>query len=145
MSDTQPSVFTHIINGDLPGRFVYRDDEVVAFLTISPTTPGHTLVVPVAQVDHWQRIDPALFAKLNAVAQQIGRGVDAAFSPARIGYLIAGLEVPHVHLHVFGANEFADFDLGALVGRTADAADLDAAAVKLRAALRELGVPNIVD
>ena len=55
------SVFTLIINGDLPGRFVYSDDEVVAFLTIEPMTPGHTLVVPRAEVDNWQTIEPALF------------------------------------------------------------------------------------
>ena len=64
------SVFTLIINGDLPGRFVYSDDEVVAFLTIEPMTPGHTLVVPRAEVDNWQTIEPALFNRVMGVSQQ---------------------------------------------------------------------------
>ena len=70
-----PSVFTMIINGDLPGRFVYSDDDVVAFLTIEPMTQGHTLVVPRAEVDKWQDVEPALFNKVMAVAQRIGTAV----------------------------------------------------------------------
>ena len=63
------SVFSMIINGDLPGRFVYKDDEVVAFLTIEPMTQGHTLVVPRAEVDKWQDVEPALFDRVMAVSQ----------------------------------------------------------------------------
>lgn len=62
------SVFSAIINGDLPGRFVWEDDEFVAFLTIAPVTQGHTLVVPRKEIDQWQDLDPDTFARINGVA-----------------------------------------------------------------------------
>ena len=86
-----PSVFTMIINRDLPGRFVYEDDDVVAFLTIEPMTQGHTLVVPRAEVDNWQDVDPELWGKVMTVSQKIGRAVCAAFDTERAGVIIAGL------------------------------------------------------
>ncbi|WP_263993199.1 HIT family protein, partial [Mycolicibacterium fallax] len=97
------SVFTKIINGELPGRFVYEDDEVVAFLTIAPFTQGHTLVVPREEIDNWQDVDPAKFAKVMSVSQLIGKAVCKAFDTERAGVIIAGLEVPHLHVHVFPA------------------------------------------
>ena len=103
------SVFSMIINGDLPGRFVWKDGEAVAFLTIEPVTPGHVLVVPRAEVDHWEQMDTAAFAHLSAVAQNVGRAVKDAFDAPRMGLLIAGLEVPHVHVHVFPARNLTDF------------------------------------
>ena len=63
------TLFTRIIDGELPGRFVWRDDRAVAFLTISPIQPGHTLVVPRAEVDNWLDLDPAIAAHLMTVAQ----------------------------------------------------------------------------
>src|SRR6201981_4066756 len=92
--------FPQIINGDRPGRFVYEDDEVVAFLTIEPMTQGHTLVVPRAEIDQWQNIDQPVFARIMAVAQLIGKAVCRAFDADRAGVIIAGLEVPHLHVHV---------------------------------------------
>ena len=61
MLETMATVFTKIINGELPGRFVYEDDEFVAFLTIEPMTQGHTLVVPRAEIDQWQDVDSRRF------------------------------------------------------------------------------------
>src|SRR5215207_9420156 len=87
------TLFTRIIEGEIPGRFVWRDDRAVAFLTIGPIAPGHALVVPVAQVDHWIDVEPDLAAHLMGVAQAVGRAQQAAFSPTRIGMIIAGLEV----------------------------------------------------
>ena len=69
---TMATVFTKIINGELPGRFVYEDDEIVAFLTIAPITHGHTLVVPRAEIDNWQDVEPAVFGRVMEVAQLIG-------------------------------------------------------------------------
>ena len=68
-----PTLFTKIIEGDIPGRFVWREDDVVAFLTINPIRPGHTLVVPVAEVDHWLDLDPPLATRCFEVAEVIGR------------------------------------------------------------------------
>lgn len=75
------SIFTKIINRELPGRFVYEDDDVVAFLTIEPMTQGHTLVVPRAEIDHWQNVDPALFGRVMSVSQLIGRPCAGRFQP----------------------------------------------------------------
>ena len=94
------SVFTQIIEGSIPGRFVWRDDRCVAFSTIAPIAPGHMLVVPIAEVDHWVDLEPDLAGHLMVVARAVGEAQMAAFSPTRIGLMIAGLEVPHAHVHV---------------------------------------------
>ncbi len=130
------SVFTMIINGDLPGRFVYEDEEVVAFLTIEPMTQGHTLVVPRAEVDNWQDVDPALFHKVMDVAQRIGKAVCSAFGTERCGLIIAGLEVPHLHVHVFPARNLTDFGF-AHVDRNPSPESLDDAQARIKAALAQ--------
>lgn len=132
------SVFSAIIAGDLPGRFVWEDDTAVAFLTIGPLSDGHTLVVPRAEVDQWQDIDPALFGHLNEVAQAVGQAIVAAYDYPRVGLTIAGFEVPHVHLHVFGANDLGDFDFSK-VDSNPSPESLDDARDRIRAALRDSG------
>ena len=128
------SVFTMIINHELPGRFVYEDDDVVAFLTIEPMAPGHTLVVPRAEVDNWQDVEPELFNKVMAVSQRIGKAVCQAFEAPRAGVIIAGLEVPHLHVHVFPARNLSDFGF-AHVDRNPSPESLDEAQAKILAAL----------
>jgi len=131
------TIFTKIINGELPGRFVYEDDEVVAFLTIEPMTQGHTLVVPRAEIDQWQDIDPAVFRRITSVAQLVGQAVCRAFDADRAGVIIAGLEVPHLHVHVFPTRSLSDFGF-ANVDRNPSAESLDEAQAKIKAALAEL-------
>jgi histidine triad (HIT) family protein len=131
------TLFTRIIDGELPGRFVHTDDRCVAFLTIAPLQPGHTLVVPRDEVDHWIDLDPDVTAHLMRVAQRIGVAQQRAFSPARVGLIIAGMEVPHTHLHVVPIRTEADLDFAhADHGATPEA--LDAAAEALRSALAAL-------
>ena len=132
-----PSVFTMIIHRDLPGRFVYEDDDVVAFLTIEPMTQGHTLVVPRAEIDNWQDVDAGVFANVMAVAQRIGKAQSKAFDVERTGLIIAGLEVPHLHVHVFPARDLSDFGF-ANVDRNPSPESLDEAQAKITAALAEL-------
>src|SRR5262249_36199039 len=108
MLDRMASIFTKIINRELPGRFVYEDDDVVAFLTIEPMTQGHTLVVPRAEIDQWQGIDSEAFGRVMSVSQLIGRAVTKAFQAERAGLIIAGLEVPHLHVHVFPTRSLSD-------------------------------------
>ena len=134
MLSRMPSVFTMIINRDLPGRFVYEDDDVVAFLTIEPMTPGHTLVVPREEVDNWQDLEPEVLDRVMHVAQRIGKAVCAAFGAARAGVIIAGLEVPHLHVHVFPAFNLTDFGF-AHVDRNPSPESLDEAQAKIIAAL----------
>jgi diadenosine tetraphosphate (Ap4A) HIT family hydrolase len=131
------SVFTKIINGELPGRFVYEDDDIVAFLTIAPMTNGHTLVVPRAEIDQWQDIDPETLNKIMAVAQLIGKAVCKAFGARRAGVIIAGLEVPHLHVHVFPAYNLTDFGF-AHVDRNPSQESLDEAQAKIKDALAQL-------
>ncbi|MCG5431331.1 HIT family protein [Mycobacterium sp. MYCO198283] len=128
------TVFTKIINGELPGRFVHTDDEFVAFLTIAPVTQGHTLIVPRAEIDQWQDVDPDVFGRLMALSQRIGQAVMRAFDAPRSGLLIAGLEVPHLHVHVFPAYSMGNFDIsGADPNPTPES--LDEAQAKIKAAL----------
>jgi histidine triad (HIT) family protein len=138
------SIFTRIINGELPGRFVWRDDRAVAFLTIQPLKPGHTLVVPIEEVDHWLDLTPELNQHLTHVSQQIGKAIDRAFQPAKVGLIIAGLEVNHVHLHVTPIHHLQDLNF-ANADPNPDPAEMDAAAEKIRAALRELGGAEVAE
>jgi diadenosine tetraphosphate (Ap4A) HIT family hydrolase len=131
------TVFTKIINRELPGRFVYEDDEVVAFLTIQPMTQGHTLVVPRAEIDQWQDVDEAVLGRVMSVAQLIGKAVCRAFDAQRAGVIIAGLEVPHLHVHVFPTRSLSDFGF-ANVDNNPSPASLDEAQAKIKAALAEL-------
>lgn len=139
------SVFTKIINGELPGRFVYRDDKVAAFLSIEPIRYGHVLVVPVEETDKWTDLDPDVWNHVGAVAQQVGRAIIDVFGSSRAGYLIAGLEVPHTHIHLFPADDMAGYDLSATIpADETDPAKMDDAAARLRAALDvdDNGRPN---
>lgn len=137
------TLFTRIIDGEIPGRFVWRDDRAVVFLTIAPITRGHALVVPIDEVDHWVDLPAELAAHLMEVARQVGRAQMAAFSPHRVGMLIAGLEVPHCHLHLVPIDTEADLSF-ARADHSPDPAVLDDAARRLRAALRDQGHGAVV-
>jgi histidine triad (HIT) family protein len=104
------TVFTKIIDGELPGRFVWQDDHAVGFLSIAPLTRGHTLVVPRKEIDDWTTLSPELAGHLMVVAGTLGAAVRAAFDAPRAGLVIAGFEVPHVHLHVVPAWTMDEFD-----------------------------------
>jgi histidine triad (HIT) family protein len=132
------TLFTSIINGDIPGRFVWRDDRAVVFLTIAPIRPGHALVVPIEEVDHWIDLDPDLASHLMVVAREVGRAQQAAFEPERIGLIVAGLEVPHTHLHLIPIDSEGDLSFSK-ADHSPDPAALDDAAERIRAALRAQG------
>jgi histidine triad (HIT) family protein len=137
-----PTLFTRIIEGEIPGVFVWRDPECVAFLSINPMHPGHTLVVPREEVDHWIDLEPTLAAHLFQVAQTIGRAQDAALSPRRIGVMIVGDEVPHVHLHVVPFDSVAELSF-AHADPNPRPGSLDRAAAQIREALRDLGAEHV--
>jgi len=139
-----PSIFSRIIAGELPGTFVWKDARAVAFSSIAPMMPGHTLVVPRDEVDHWIDLDPALASHLFAVAQQIGLAQDLEWKPRRIGLLIVGEEVPHAHLHVVPINHPEERTFAHADPSPAFAA-IEDAAVRLRARLRELGHTEVSD
>lgn len=132
------SIFSRIIAGEIPGRIVWNDDVCVVMVDIRPLHPGHCLVIPKAEVDHWIDLDEASAAHLMTVARHVGRAQQVAFPCERIGMLVAGYEVPHTHIHVMPTDSMADFDF-----RNADpsarADVLDEVADRLRAALRAQG------
>ncbi len=132
-----PSIFAKIIAGDLPGTFVWSDDDVVAFLSIAPLVPGHTLVVPRQEIDQWTDLPAHLLAHCFDVAQTIGRAVVKAFDAPRAGVVVAGFEVPHTHIHVFPAWSMTDFDFAG--AHQVSGADVAAPAKRIRKVLRELG------
>jgi histidine triad (HIT) family protein len=129
-----PTIFTKIIEGELPGRFVHRDDRCVAFLSINPLQPGHTLVVPIEEVDHWVDASAELNAHLMTVCHRVAVAQQEVFDPLKVGLLIAGLEVPHLHIHVVPIRGVHDLDFSNADPNPEPAA-LDDAAAKLRAAL----------
>ena len=134
-----PSIFSQIIAGELPARFVWKDDRCVAFLSIRPLRPGHTLVVPRLEVDHWLDLDPSLLSHLMAVAQQLGQALQHGFRPVKVGVVLAGLEVPHVHIHLvpFDTMEQLDF---ARQDWNPEPESLDRAAQTIRESLAALGL-----
>jgi diadenosine tetraphosphate (Ap4A) HIT family hydrolase len=139
------TVFTTLINGEIPGRFVWREDDVVAFLTVAPLADGHTLVVPTEEVDRWTDASPELLARVMEVARKIGAAQVDVFDSARAGVIVAGYEVNHFHVHVWPSTSMADFDFGS-ADQNPDPAALDANAERLRDGLRNAGytdqVPN---
>ncbi len=134
-----PTLFTRIINRELPGRFVYEDERCAAFLTIAPIRAGHTLVVPREEIDHWLDVPPDLTAHLFQTAQVVGRAILRAFPCEKVGLVIAGLEVPHVHLHLVPIDSIRDLDFAKQNSKTS-AAELDSAADAIRAALAAGGI-----
>ncbi|MCB0952408.1 MAG: HIT family protein [Microthrixaceae bacterium] len=135
---TGPSIFTRIIRGEIPGRFVWRDDLVVAILTIAPIRPGHTMVVPIEEVDHWLDVPATTWARVGEVSQAIGSAQMEAFKPARIGSMILGMEVPHCHVHLVPIDNERDLSFANADATVSDEAQ-DASAEAIRAALRAAG------
>jgi diadenosine tetraphosphate (Ap4A) HIT family hydrolase len=132
------TIFTRIIAGEIPGTFVWRDDRCVAFLSINPMAHGHTLVVPIEEVDHWIDASPELTAHLFSVVREIGLAQHAAFACERVGVIVAGYEVPHCHIHVVPTNEMAELSF-ANAATSVDGDELGSAASAIRTELRRLG------
>jgi diadenosine tetraphosphate (Ap4A) HIT family hydrolase len=132
------TIFGRIIEGEIPGRFVWKDDHCVGLVDINPLHVGHTLVIPRVEVDHWLDLHPALSTHCFTVARRIGEAQMRVFRPARIGLIIAGFEVPHAHLHVIPVDSMADLEF-ANADRNPDPAALDDTCARLAAELRAAG------
>ena len=137
------TIFTRIINGEIPGRIVWRDDTCVAMVDIRPLNRGHVLVIPIVEVDRWTDLPAETAAHCTTVAHTIGRAQMVAFSPTRIGLMIAGFEVPHTHLHVVPIDHMGHLDF-TKANPNAAPGDLDAVADALRAALKADGQDRVV-
>jgi diadenosine tetraphosphate (Ap4A) HIT family hydrolase len=138
------SIFTRIIAGELPGRFLWQDDRCVVLLDVRPLAVGHALVMPRAEVDRWTDLGAADAAHLMTVAHHVANAQMAVFEPARIALIIAGFEVPHTHLHVVPATSMANLDFSN-ADTNPDQTVLDDAADRIRAALRAAGHAQVPD
>jgi len=128
------TIFTRIIGGEIPGTFVHRDDRCAVFMSINPMARGHALVVPMMEVDHWIDLPDDLAAHLFTVAHRIAKAQQRAFSPEKVGLIIAGYEVPHTHLHVIPTTSMSQLSFANAAAHV-DRDDLEAAAELIREAL----------
>jgi len=101
----EPSIFTKILTGELPGEIIYQDDTSFVILTIDPLSPGHLLVIPKEQVDHIWDLPDELYHHLFAVAKTMAEKIRTAYTYERVATVVEGFGVPHTHIHVFGLNQ----------------------------------------
>jgi len=127
------TIFTQIINGDIPAEKLVEDDRFLAFLDIRPIRPGHTLVVPKHEVDYLFDLDDATLGGLLPFARQLARPIERATGCTRVGVMVAGLEVPHCHVHLVPMDSVFDLDFGKASEASGD--ELAAMAAKIRAEL----------
>lgn len=131
------SVFTLIMEGKIPGNFVWKDDKAVAFLTIQPIRQGHVLVVPREEIDQWSDLPVDLAAHLMQVSHKIANALKVAYPATRVGLMIAGLEVPHTHIHLVPMDSMDDLSFA--FAKNAEGAVLKQTAETIRAVLLEQG------
>lgn len=105
-----PSIFTQIINREIPGYIVAENDDAIAFLDINPLNEGHTLVVPKKEVDKLFDLDEDTYLKLQAFTHQVAKAIEKAIPCLRVGVAVVGLEVPHAHIHLIPLHSMADID-----------------------------------
>lgn len=103
------SIFTKIINGEIPCHKVYEDEKTLAFLTINPVHPGHTLVIPKTEVDHLWDLPDDDYQAVMATVKKVGQRIREVLKPNRVGVHVSGTEVPHAHVHLFPFQAEADF------------------------------------
>ena len=131
------TIFTRIIQGEIPGTFVYKDEACVAFMSINPMADGHVLVVPRDEVDHWVDLSPYIASHLFEVSHRISRALSVAFPCEKVGLIIAGYEVNHCHIHLIPTTNMGQLSF-ANAAKSVERSTLEAHAVKIKAALASL-------
>ena len=107
------TIFTRIIQGEIPCHKIAENDKFIAFLDITPVAKGHTLVVPKQEVDYFFDLENDLLAEINVFAKEVAAKLQRAIPCRRIGVAIIGLEVPHAHVHLIPLNTMADINFSA--------------------------------
>ena len=102
------SIFTKIINGEIPSYKIAEDDNFIAFLDVFPIAKGHTLVVPKVEIDYIFDLDDETIAGMHVFAKKVAKALEKVVPCKRIGTMVAGLEVPHAHLHLIPMNNISD-------------------------------------
>lgn len=131
------SVFSLIMEGKIPGHFVWQDEQAVAILTIQPIRQGHVLVIPRQEIDQWSDLPLDLAAHLMQVSHKIANALKVAYPATRVGLMIAGLEVPHTHIHLVPMDSMNDLSFA--YAKNADAEQLQQTAEKIRNVLVSQG------
>ena len=104
------SIFSKIIAGEIPGRFVWKDEKCVAYMDIMPASHGHLLVVPREEIDRWPDLPPELATHLFALEHKIYQALDQVFDKDRVAFMIAGHDVPHKNIHLSPADSIDHYD-----------------------------------
>jgi len=104
------SIFTKIINREIPGHIVAEDDNFIAFLDIMPLVKGHVLVVPKQEMDYIFDLEDELLSGLHIFAKKVAKAIDKTIKCTRVGVAVIGLEVPHVHVHLVPLNSMDDIN-----------------------------------
>ncbi len=104
------SIFSKIVNGEIPSYKVAEDENFLAFLDVNPLVKGHVLVIPKQEVDYIFDVEDDLFAGLNLFAKKVAIKMKRVLPCERIGVTVIGLEVPHAHIHLIPINSVADMD-----------------------------------
>jgi histidine triad (HIT) family protein len=128
------TIFTRIIQGEIPGTFVYKDEACVAFMSINPMADGHVLVIPRDEVDHWVDLSPYIASHLFEVSHRISRALSVAFPCEKVGLIIAGYEVNHCHIHLIPTTNMGQLSF-ANAAVSVERSTLEAHAEKIIAAL----------
>ncbi len=105
-----PTIFTRIINGEIPCHKIAEDERFLAFLDVSPVAEGHTLVVPKIEVDYLFNLDDETYTGLMLFAKKIAKALPQAVPCLRVGVTVIGLEVPHTHVHLVPLNSMQDIN-----------------------------------
>jgi histidine triad (HIT) family protein len=104
------TIFTRIINGEIPAYRIAEDDFFLAFLDINPLREGHTLVIPKIETDHFFDLDEKYLSRILVFSKPIAKAIESSFDCNRCGLTVVGLEVPHAHIHLIPINQVSDMD-----------------------------------
>lgn len=104
------TIFSKIVNGEIPAYKIAEDDRFLAFLDINPLTKGHTLVIPKQETDYLFDLDEDLYADLQRFAHKVARAIKPAMNCRRVGVCVIGFEVPHAHVHLIPINGMSDMN-----------------------------------
>ncbi len=104
------SIFTKIISGEIPSYKIYEDELTLSILALDQVNPGHVLVIPKQEINHWFDVPTETFNRVGTVAQKIAKAIKKSTGCPRVGTMTAGFEVPHYHLHLIPAWSIPDLD-----------------------------------
>ncbi len=127
------TIFTRIINGEIPAQKLAEDDRFLAFLDIRPINPGHTLVIPKKEVDYFFDLEDGLLESVMVFSRPVAKAIEKSVPCKRVGVIVAGLEVPHAHVHLVPISGIGDINFAN--ARPADAEELADVAEKIRSNL----------